>query len=227
MSRYEIFNRSKSFFGGAYSRKFNGVAGRILNETVHTGHLSNSPKRTSGSGLPHIVNRTVRIKAFRYELLNLIFGAMPNFNIFSQFFIFIEQSFFVLLHDFFVFFLRRTNHGSFSLRNFNIVNSPADSGKRRVFEAEGLNPVHNIRNFFYAINVYHIVNDSRHNFLGYLFVFIMIIIRQNAVEKKPAYSSFKNLAAEFFISKTVSRHNFYFGSKADRSEIISCDSLVR
>ena len=207
----KIFQNSQAFFVAGTNGKINDFAGRVDHQAFHAGHLPQLIKRASGAGSDHGVNRSHFIHRFRNQILNFILRSLPNFYDFVVSFRVGQEALLILafLISRACFSASRQNF-SFLFRQFEVVITPAYAGNRRLLESEFFYPVQNIRRGVNAVFFNQPRDERRQNFFAGFFVDVRKIIRQSAVEHKPADGRFKDFSVENFIFRQIVRQNFYF-----------------
>ena len=223
----KVFDRCKTFFRTRKNREFNRLAGRARNKSFHTGHLSDLRKRTSGSRDVHIVDRSHFIERSWNELLHIVFGLVPDFDIFSKTFLFGQKTFVELTDHVLRLNLGFRNDIVLTFWYYHIINTPCCTRMGCVLETKCLHLVENTWDLINTVDCNHVVNRRGQSLSVDLFVDKWVLSRKNVVEKNATDGRLEYFAVKLSVLCRMRSEHFDLCTIANSTKCMCRNSRSR
>ena len=228
MRGHEVFHRIHTLGHRGNDRHLDSVAGRVLDETLHTGHLREVTQRSAGARAHHVCDRTHRVHRFLHQLLHVSLRAVPDFNHHAALLIFREKTVAVIVFDFADLRACTIDDAALAFRNLHVVERPRDTGLGSVFESEALNLVDDARNGVDAVLEHAVVHDAGEHLLRDCVVDVRVIRRKDGVKQEATDGRLERLSFELCVLHLVRhRHDMDRCAQVNRAVLVGEDGCVR
>src|SRR3989344_5109179 len=193
MGTHEVLNGIQALNHGRDDRHFNGHAGGVLDEALHSGHLGKTRHVPTRARDDHVGNGANRVNFFRDLLLHFLLPPLPYFNGHAALFLFGEKAVLEIFLKGGDFRRRFSNDVRLFFRHRRVVNRPGNAGTSRVVKAETLHFVHDARHGIKAVAHDTVVYDAGEHFLRDGFVHERIVRGKHGVEEEAADGRLKRV----------------------------------